>query len=663
MSMPWILTSHILETKDQSLMEFVFYPLDLYNDAAMNALTVFKKRHLYDEVEAEVNLCFDQFVYVLSEQIFRAYKQTAAGVLLEKKFRDEFNKIQAQGLAYQQATGSSHSNSSNGNGAQNMNSQQSSPSHGQDSKSNNFNWSNHNIKIPNTSRYETLMKQRHFQLLGRSINLSRLVAQRITTMLQKSLKWTIEKFESGDLTGIIELDNLIRINKLTHKLLSKHLVLEDFDALFKEADQNVTSSYGRITVHILYEINADVLPNYCYNQSTMRFVPTKLRLVKPRMRQEPPSYLVQDLWGSKAIQTAFQAIQSLYSQFIGHQHFKCMTRYLGYQGIALIMSEFFKFIEISLQNELSKHVKTMYKKLKKNISIPRYEYGSAAIMTFYTESLSNLNAYADLRTYVFHQFNQIGNAIIFSLLLEQTLSLDEVSDLVHASIYLNWLPKPHCRENENLEIKMKKLEQKFASLQIVKIIEKLGTDKQKNLVHESELLTRERLCCGLSIFEFMLSKMKTFLLADTLWTDFNQEPPANGVMNVDENCEFHRLWSAIQFIYCLPRQGNAFLVEELFGDGLIWAGCTMIALLGQQQRFEAFDHCYHLFKVNQVDGSNDKFNNIPLQSFMNRIRKHQVLNQEIFATVNKYLKTNDPDNQCVQNIKCFQPPFDNNIVA
>jgi hypothetical protein len=32
-------------------------------------------------------------------------------------------------------------------------------------------------------------------------------------------------------------------------------------------------------------------------------------------------------------------------------------------------------------------------------------------------------------------------------------------------------------ENENAEAKMKKLEQKFASLQIVKIIEKLGNEK------------------------------------------------------------------------------------------------------------------------------------------------------------------------------------------
>ena len=60
MSMPWILTDHILTTKDSSYMECVLYPLDLYNDSAHYALTVFRKQFLYDEIEAEVNLCFDQ---------------------------------------------------------------------------------------------------------------------------------------------------------------------------------------------------------------------------------------------------------------------------------------------------------------------------------------------------------------------------------------------------------------------------------------------------------------------------------------------------------------------------------------------------------------------------------------------------------------------------
>lgn len=135
---------------------------------------------------------------------------------------------------------------------------------------------------------------------------------------------------------------------MTHSLLSKHLVLESFDSLFKEADQSVSSSYGQITLHIVNEIKLDVLPNYCFNQSTMRFVPTKLRLIKQQKREEAPSYLVADQWGSKAIQLAFQTVNTLFTHYIGSRHFKCMTKYLGYQGIALVMSELFDFIEKSV---------------------------------------------------------------------------------------------------------------------------------------------------------------------------------------------------------------------------------------------------------------------------------------------------------------------------
>lgn len=144
------------------------------------------------------------------------------------------------------------------------------------------------------------------------------------------------------------MDNLIKINKLTHSLLSKHLILESFDCLFKEADQSVTASYGLITLHIVNEIKLDVLPNYCFNQSTMRFVPTKLRLNKQHRREEAASSLVADQWGSKAIQLAFQTIHTLFTHYVGSRHFKCMTKYLGYQGIALVMSELYDFIEKSV---------------------------------------------------------------------------------------------------------------------------------------------------------------------------------------------------------------------------------------------------------------------------------------------------------------------------
>ncbi len=41
-----------------------------------------------------------------------------------------------------------------------------------------------------------------------------------------------------------ELEALLKVNKLTHKLLSEHLALDDFAAMFAEANHNVLAPYG-----------------------------------------------------------------------------------------------------------------------------------------------------------------------------------------------------------------------------------------------------------------------------------------------------------------------------------------------------------------------------------------------------------------------------------
>ena len=45
-----------------------------------------------------------------------------------------------------------------------------------------------------------------------------------------------------------------------------------------------------------------------------------------------------------------------------------------------------------------------------------------------------------------------------------------------------------------------------------------------------------------------------------------------------------------------------FSVRECYGEGLQWAGCVLMTLLGQQKRFEALDYSYHMVRVNEVDG-------------------------------------------------------------
>lgn len=43
------------------------------------------------------------------------------------------------------------------------------------------------------------------------------------------------------------------------------------------------------------------------------------------------------------------------------------------------------------------------------------------------------------------------------------------------------------------------------------------------------------------------------------------------------------------------------LHSELFGEGLAWAGCTIIFLLGQVSKFNVFDFSYHLSCVASVE--------------------------------------------------------------
>jgi len=191
MSLPWILTDHILSTLNPEMTESAFfcsphpcassetetnffiylffsssfpfiisrnilYPLDLYNDAAQRALHKLKTRYLYDEIEAEVNLAFDQFIFKLSQNVFFHYKSWASSVMIQKGYKAVLEESGPE-VRYEAPR----------------------------------------------NRYKVLLQQRHFQLLGRSIDISQLLVQRMTQYLKKSIETAIHRFEAADLTQIL----------------------------------------------------------------------------------------------------------------------------------------------------------------------------------------------------------------------------------------------------------------------------------------------------------------------------------------------------------------------------------------------------------------------------------------------------------------------------
>jgi len=46
---------------------------------------------------------------------------------------------------------------------------------------------------------------------------------------------------------------------------------------------------------------------------------------------------------------------------------------------------------------------------------------------------------------------------------------------------------------------------------------------------------------------------------------------------------------------------------------------------------------------------------------VDRIRKFQILNNQIFAVLNKYLRMNDSDNMPVEHVRCFPPPMQHSL--
>ncbi|PAV64134.1 hypothetical protein WR25_05628 isoform C [Diploscapter pachys] len=594
MSMPWILTDYILTTGDPSLLESALFQLDLYNDAAQYCLFNFKKQFLYDEVEAEVNLCFDQFVFKLSEMVFTHYKQLASCMMLDKRFKSECLRA---GVA---------------------------------------------IKTPPAARFESLLMQRHVQLLGRSVDLNRVISQRINKSLLVALDAAIWKFESDELGSIVQLDYLLQTNRLCHSLLKEHLdSLADFEDIFQEANHNVSAPHGRITLHVFWELNYDFLPNYVYNGSTHRFVRAKQIFRKTPAREKPPQLDSVYLWGSKSLTVAFANIFCAYAHYIGIQHLKSVARLLHYQGIAVILEELLKMATIIINDKLKRHVRTIFGLMPKIIKLPRQEYGSPAILQFYNHNLDAVGKYGELRTEFCQDFRELGNMIVFCMQLEVAIAHEEVQDLLAAAPFTAVIPKPPAKTVQEQEKQLAKLEEKYSRIHLVSVIERLGLDPQVSIAREAELMTKERLCCGLNVFEMFLHRIRQVLAQDQIWTGAY---PTNRVMWLEECVEFYRVYSALQFFLCQPPiNEEERLSEELFGDSAQWGALTLIALLGQERRFEVLDFSYHLLKVQRTDGKDDNVGNINLVRMVERIRRFQLLNNQIFIILNNTLNSNVDD--------------------
>ena len=63
------------------------------------------------------------------------------------------------------------------------------------------------------------------------------------------------------------------VNRLTYALISNHVPLILIKTLIREVDESVSlHSNGRVITHVVHEMLNDLVPNYCFNHSTQRYL-------------------------------------------------------------------------------------------------------------------------------------------------------------------------------------------------------------------------------------------------------------------------------------------------------------------------------------------------------------------------------------------------------
>lgn len=74
-----------------------------------------------------------------------------------------------------------------------------------------------------------------------------------------------------------------------------------------------------------------------------------------------------------------------------------------------------------LHEHILEYTKALLRVMPNHCRLPRYDYGSPGVLVYYYDQLSDIMQYPELRTEMFQSFREVGNAILFCLMIEESL--------------------------------------------------------------------------------------------------------------------------------------------------------------------------------------------------------------------------------------------------
>jgi hypothetical protein len=605
-SLPYILTREMIENPSRSMIESIFYVLDVYNDAADFALMKLKQRHLFDEIEAEASLVFEQLVFLLGDHLYTYSKSVASASWLDKSYRARLQEI--------------------GMGSKTTNLLKTLKFWAAEEETKDTRFLQADFR-----QYRGLLSQRFVRLLGRSVDLSALVAQQVSEYIRQDVDACICRFESMGLSSAPELKSLLQVVNSTHSLLAEMgLNLDSFDDILDEMDEHVspTSFKGRIVSALIRELIGDVLPNHAYLSTTERFVPpppppvndgitttntnnknnnNTSGFVRPaKSRPALPNFLY-----GVTHKEAYEKLHALEREFVGAFHFDAIFDILGKSHLPVVILSIVEHVEEKIKEALLTTLDQVVGKISPTMdtvndaafltmlgisgggivsptSLPNEQqqfsrrssvFGgglSAASSTTTTTASSSLNKsqsafdlYENLLKSFISQIpnmsitlralRELGNGIVVLHLLQGVVDRIDARNMVQSSHLWN-------EGVDNLA---------FRIAQSIKSQQSPATGTQIDLLETTRkriMVSTNALTSSTALFENSAGRLAV-LFQNTFFY---------------KKSSFLRLWCGLEFLYCLkiPTLGMG-----EFGDGFLWAGIFGIHALGLRHKFHILDPC------------------------------------------------------------------------
>ncbi|EPS72662.1 hypothetical protein M569_02094, partial [Genlisea aurea] len=557
-SLPWMLVDHVIESQDAGLIESVLMPFEIYNDAAQHALVTLKQRFLYDEIEAELDNCFDIFISKLCDAIFSHYKSCAASDLLDPSFLFAID-------------------------------------------------AGEKLSIPSL-RFTALFKMTRVKLLGRTINLRSLISERLNKIFRDNIEFLFDRFECQDICSIVELEKLIQVAQLSHELLSKDLVLDSFSLMLSEIQENVSlvSYSSRLASQIWAEMQNDFLPNFILCNTTQRFVrslrvpPTPAQ--RPSMPQAKPSFYC----GTPALNSAYQAFARLHSAFFGLPHMYSIVRLVGSRSLPWLIRALLDHVSNKITS-LEPVITSLQEALPKSIGLLPFDGGVAGSVRMVKENLNCWQSRSELKIEALLGIKEIGSVLYWMSLLDIVSREVDTSQFMQTAPWLGLIPGG---DGQIVQLEAgadnSPIINLFKSL-AASIISKNSNPHNITAISQShchlyiDLLYKSNINTG-SVLEYSLAFTSAAL--DKYCSKWSVAPKT-GFVDITTSKDFYRIFSALQIEYLeessRPQQPSLLLYGSL-GDSVVWGGCTILYLLGQQLQFELFDFSYQVLNIAEVEG-------------------------------------------------------------